>query len=231
MKNKHFERLREAAKRYKKTAKNDSRWNKKLGIKVYHVYYPEGDENYREKSYWDDVAFIKGSQQVTVFWTHPRYMYEEELDQIAYQEANEKFPDSSDTNWFDKMTPIYKYLGKNKKRKRVKLWQMGQSPSREEFYTYWRDRKTELNKTSDYVQKCSFKVQQYSYCRGVSITCPMECRSEEELAALVKFVNACLDDPTLFNKTYGDYKYTKEDWLNENAKGESNTFIDHGVNL
>ena len=232
MKNKHFERLRESAKRYKKTAKNDSRWNSDLGIKVYHVYYPKGHENYREKTYWDDVAFIKGSQQVTVWWTHPRYQYEEHLDSIAYEEATVKHPDREKAkDMFADATPVYKYLGKAKKRKRVKWWSLNHLATPEEFYTYWRARKAELCGISDYAQKCKFEVKQYSYCRGVEICIPIECRSEEDLAELTDFVNACLNDPTLFAKTYGDYQYTKDDWLKENPEGSGPKFIDHGVNL
>lgn len=230
MKNKHYDRLRESAKRYRKQAKNDSRWNHELGIKVYHVYYPEGHPNYREKTYWDDVAFIRGSQQVTVWWTHPRYQYSETVDDQAYKEACEKYPDRVLSNPFKDSVPTYKYLGKNKNRKRVAFWTL-KTETPDEFYPYWRQRREELCKTSDYVQKAKFEVKQYDYCRGVEICIPVEVRGEADLKTLCDFVNKCLDNPEHFSQTYGSYQYTKEDWNKENPDGEVVKFVDHGVNL
>lgn len=216
-KNKHYEQLRASAKRYAKTAKNDSCWDTKRGIKVYHVYYPEGDENYRDKTYWDDVAFIKGSQQITVWWTHPRYQYSEKVDEQAYAEANEKYPNRPAVDILKNSVPTYKYIGKNKKRKRVAYWTLDTETS-DEFYPFWRQRREELCFESDYVQKAKFEVKQYGYCRGVEICIPMEVRNEDDLKTLCDFVNKCLDNPDHFVQTYGQYQYTREDWKKEFGK-------------
>lgn len=210
MKNQHIERLRAAAKRRGKSIKQRSTWNHDLQIDVRHIYCDK-----RELSYWDDVAFVNGKQQVTVFWTHPRYLYRENIDQRVYEGLEKPVFEPFRTG-----EPVHRAIGKTGKRKRTVAWRSTCKPNPEssKFYANWRATTDAECLTSDFLQRCSFKITQLWYGRGVEICCPMEVRNEVELAALANFVRACLADHTLFARTYGDYAYTSADYVREQCK-------------
>lgn len=209
-KNKQFEQNRKSAKQYAKTAKNDSRWDHELGIKVYHDY-----SEVKDKAYWDDVAFMHGSQQVTVWFTHPRYQWIEAVRDDAYNSLVKEFGRPPEMTFLDGATANYKTIGKNKNRKRVISWTLAPSKN-SDFYEKLRERENEYLKTSDHVQYCSFKIKQYGHCRGVDICVPFEVVDEQSLAKLADFVKDCINDTTLFEKTFGKYTYTVVDYLSEN---------------
>jgi hypothetical protein len=220
-KNKFIEKMREASKRWKKTqAFNEGRyrsWDPKLGIKVYHLY---GGEYKKDKGWWDDTAFIEGSQQVSVAWVHPRMRYSDECDEIAWKETDHLYPRKKDQPLFEIETTNYKYLGKNKKRKRAVSHTM--KPASEEFTKYYEildAKKKEVQKTGDVVTTCSMSVEQLKHCRWVEICYPIEVVDEASLKEMADFVRACIRDRSLFDRTWGEYKYTKEDWNRELPEG------------
>lgn len=215
MKNKEFERRRLAAKRYAKTWKRWN-WDTKYNMQVYHSYEDENGNPYKTKGYWDDVAFFHGSQKIVVLWTHPRYEYREHLDSIAYGEANQKFPDRSDAkDWFKPTKTNYKKLGRS--RKKAVSHEMGNIGSPDGFFEFWRERRDELCRTSDFKQKCRFFVQQMDYCRQVIMCAPIEVVNVETLYELVKLTKECLADRSRFDKLYGDYEYTKDNYIKDQA--------------
>jgi hypothetical protein len=179
-------------------------------MKVYHCY-----DGTRTKGYWDDVAIKVGGQQVTIWWTHPRYLYEEHIDTIAYEEATAKYEQNTD-RWMDG-TPQYKKVGKSRKKIVSYLSNMDTPDG---FYGYWRDRKKELLETSDFEQTCHFSVRQYDYCRGVSICIPIEVVDESSLHELTMIVRSLLANPEKFKELYGNYKYGKTEWNLENGQPE-----------
>lgn len=206
MKNPHIERMRAAAKKRGAVVKQRSTWDHELGIDVRHVYSDD-----RTLSYWDDVAYMQGKRRVTVFWTHPRYMYRAVIEQQVY---NTLAPAPAP---FIKGTPVYRAIGKTKKRKRVVSYrtEINVEPARDEFYQNWHDVTEAALLTSDFKQQCSFKVIQLRTGRGVEICSPHEVRNKAELLALTEFVRACLADRTLFTRTYGEYAYTCLDHASE----------------
>lgn len=211
-KNKYIENLRKHAKRYAKTAKKDSRWDSKRGIKVYHLY--DGDSK-KEESWWDDVAFIEGSQQVTVWYIHPRLKYNDMCGALAHDLVKDDKPERGD-EWLNESTPNYRYLGKNKKRKKVVSYTMAPlSDARSAWFEEWNRVEEDILRNGNVVARPSMRVKQYSYCRGVEICIPMEVLNPDHLKELVDIVRRCLKDPTLFDKLYGDYAYTKDDWNRE----------------
>jgi len=209
MKNRHIEKLIKQSKRYAKTAANDRRWNKDLGIKVYHCY----DEKKRY-SWWDDFAFMHGSQQIVVWFVHPRYEYNKTMDDLAHKMVDPIPSEPGDI--FTGSTPTYKYLGKNKKRKKVAYWTMPPiSDESREYYAKWMDLTSHLCKTSNYAQGCFIKIKQYNYCRGVELCVPVEVFGESDLVTLKNIVIHHLNDPTYFERSFGSYKYTSVNWNEE----------------
>jgi hypothetical protein len=217
-KNRFIEALRERAKIYKKTKafKCTRSWDHKLGIKVYHLYTGDGA---RDKGWWDDTAFIMGSQQVTVGWVHPRYRYQNICDDKAWEDTKEQYP-RREGDFFEGSTPNYRYLGKNKKRKKIVSWTM--KPTSQEFRDYYEildAKKKEIQQTGDLVATCDFKVSQLGYCRWVDVCYPIEVLNEQSLKELADFVRECIQNPGSFERTWGEYKYTREDWNREFPEG------------
>lgn len=208
MKNRYIENLIKKSKQYAKTARNDRRWDSKLGIKVYHYYDPNEPKEY---AWWDDLAFIHGSQQVTVFFVHPRLKYHNTIDDIVHRSLKK----IDHTDIFSKSTPNYKYLGKNKKRKKIVSYTMNYNGENAAYYEDWKRKTEELCAASDYEQRCSISVKQYGYCRGVELCVPVEAINEEGLLQLKEIVLNHFKDPTYFQRTFGDYKYTAADWVRE----------------
>ncbi len=77
MKNKHAEKLYKRAKEHLK--KKTSRKLTDGKYLVYHSYYDENGKLYHDKGHWDDVGVVQGSIFNIIFWTHPRYMFAEEI--------------------------------------------------------------------------------------------------------------------------------------------------------
>jgi hypothetical protein len=208
MKNKHIERLIASSKRYRKNPKSFWNWDHQRKIRVYHLYDQE-----KPLSYWDDVSFVSGSQFVTVFWVHPRTDYSDAVFHSAYTKV--KSEESFSERKFES-TPNYIRLGKNKKRKKIVSYTVKTDENSRETFKKILELEKTLRKTSDISIEASFKVEQYNRYRGASICCPIEVRNVDDLYELAQFVRKCLVDPTLFEKTYGGYKYTKEDYMKEN---------------
>lgn len=206
-KNKHIEYLRKRSQRYAKTAKNGNRWDHQRGIKVYHVYDEPCD-----KSWWDDVAFMMGSQQVVVWYVHPRFRYQDQVNDLAREQLESERPPRAD-DWFLGGTKNYRYVGKNKKRKRVVSITCPEMPVQtKEYYDRLFALEKQMYRTSDVEVGCEFKVKQYSYCRGVEICIPVEVCNEDDLEKLVQMVRGYLTEPGSFERTWKGYKYTRDDW-------------------
>lgn len=207
MKNKRNELKKQKAKReVASRSKAHRNWNHELGIKVYHCY----DEP-RQLSYWDDVSFMWGSKYVCVCWTHPRYMYEDHCDSIAYDAAS--VGRVRDGDIFKNATKNYVKRGKS--RKAISTYTLT-TDTDDEFYTNWRKMKADLLRTSDYRQGTHFTVTQQDYCLMVSVCCPLEVRNEAELKLLADFSRTVLAQKISFNEVFGNYTYGSNEYCAEN---------------
>lgn len=206
MKNKFYEGRKKSAEAYMNKSKR-RQLDPKYGIQIYHCY-----DNPRELSYWDDVAFFTKKQKVVIFWTHPRYEYSEHNNSIAYEIAFPKTEVTKDI--FEPTKTVFKKVGKS--RKKAAFYEMGNLRVHDEsVYDHWRSEEKRLNETGEYEQKCFFKIVQADYARQVSICIPVEVRNQTELVALVDIVKNLLKNPTSFRDIYGEYRYTKEDFIRE----------------
>lgn len=211
MKNKRYEKMIASSKRAAKKAKKSLNWDSKRGIFVYHLY-----DDQPKLSWWDDVKFQKGSQMVCVFWQHPRYKYESMCKDIAREMIGEN-PNKED--WLSNMTPKYKFLGKNKKRKKISSYlSSGFSPEERAWFDLWAKKQDEVALTTEKRIKPSIKIEIGSYARFVDVCIPMEIYSADQLKDLADFVNKYLDDRTLFEKTYGEYSYGKDEYMEDQKR-------------
>jgi len=224
MKNHYYEKLIASSKMAAKKSRGSKTWDAKLGVHVYHVY-----DGKPKLSWWDDTKFKRGSQMVAVFWTHPRYEYENKCKEVA----REMIGDSPNKKSFlDDMVPQYKKLGKNKKRKKIVSYlSPGISEDEKSWYELWNKKEEEVLSTSDIRVKPFMKTEIGSHAKFVNISIPIEIYSAVQLKELAVFVNKCLDDYTLFNKTYGDYSYGRTEYLKDKQNIDEEFLPhSHGVN-
>ncbi len=220
MKNKDFERKREAAKRYAK------QWNNPLTERG--NYIPNQFDGSKKISWWDDIFFRHGSQLIAVWWDHPRLRYQDRCKSLAYDELV-KIKPKKETDWLEGSEKIYKYLGKSKKRKRVEFYRMlDMTQSQTDWYDELKAREEELLMTSDVVIRPSITITQYDWCRGVDICLPVEVVDEASLEDVADQVRDVLSGRKKFSDLYPEgYAYTREDWIRDSAimKAEKDEYM------
>ncbi len=198
----------------------------KDGLRVFHMY---GGEYKKEITWWDDVGFVRNNYKVMVWWVHPRMDYRDKVETLA-QEAV-PYPDTGTwllKDWFSKKNANYKKVGKS--RKKITSYTASERENGANV-SKWMDDLQAVEENllieGDVVSTPSFKVETLDWCRGVSICAPMEMHSEDDLKALVDLVKKLLNGETTMKAEFGEYKYTRENWVAENP---SVSRI-HGVNL
>lgn len=67
----------------------------------------------------------------------------------------------------------------------------------------------------DEIVTASFSVQQYDWCTGVDLCVPMEVRTHADALALIALAKKLLTRQTTCPIEFGDYRYSKQDWLRE----------------
>lgn len=209
MKNKHFDRLRAAAKKYAKSW-HRAPYKDSNGIVLYHLY-PE--ESKRVLGWWDDSAFKLGSQVIQVSWIHPRMSFSDETESEAFDLVK-----SPSWHWLSPLDgeKIYKKIGKNKKRKRHILTRFKEP---DQNFIDWSksvdEKMKELRQSTDLVIRPSFSVAQLNWGRKVNICAPIEAIDEKNVVKMTLLVKGILLGKTTIEQLWGDYTYTKNNWIEE----------------
>lgn len=206
MKNKYFERRREAAKRYKKTL---NRSDEIAGVSIIHDY-----SHPKKLSYWDDFSFVLGSQRIIVTWIHPRMAFSDEVERQADVNVLEAIGPGPEWDLFGNDAKIYKRVGKS--RKKVQFYQGNPIPI---DYKAYRDKvraeRQRLLRESSFVAKPSMRIEQWATGRNVSITYPVELRNETDIIVFAaKLKQHLLGRGDMFAHL-GDYTYSAADWQAE----------------
>lgn len=212
MKNKHFERRREAAKRYKKTR---NRGGDVDGVSIIHSYAEP-----KALSYWDDFSFVLGSQRIIVTWVHPRMAYmsaaEDEADEIVLREHGP----APEWNLFSKNKVVHKRVGKS--RKKVQYYEGSAVPL--DYKTYYDTVRAEterLKLESTITIKPSIHLMQWATGRNVDITYPVELLNETQVIAFAKLLKSHLQGHCDLFAGLADYSYTAADWQRDHPKEPS----------
>jgi hypothetical protein len=212
------EQKREAAQRYLKT------WARKRtgGVYLPHLYDQEIIP--RTHGWWDDFFVKCGSQVLAVWWTHPRMDYKDACETLAHERVAHLYPDRDGTSWLEGGTKVYKYLGKNKKRKKVVATQIPNS--RDTSFFTWiealRAAEEDILANSDIVIRPNYNITQRDWCRGMDICWPEEIITQEDALYMAYLAHDCARDHTLFqyvlDDRFSNYTYTAEDWRREFPK-------------
>lgn len=206
MKNKHFERRREAAKRYKKTR---NRSDEVAGVSIIHDY-----SHPKKLSYWDDFSFVLGSQHIIVTWIHPRMAFMDAIENEADANVLNAIGPGPEWDLFADNKVIHKRVGKS--RKKVQYYE-GKSPPVD--YKAYRDKvrlETErLLRESSFIAKPSMRIEQWATGRHVAITYPVELRNETDIVVFAaKLKQHLLGRGDMFAHL-GEYAYSAADWQAE----------------
>lgn len=218
MKNRYYESLIEASKK----RIGQKNWLKvSLGkgkFACHHVY------SSNKLTYWYDFMYRYGSRQYTVFFTHPRANYNDSNEAKAYDLVADKKP-KSDFKFDNNRVPIYKKLGKSKKRKRIVAYQLKDftfTDQERQWYDLLEKETERLNKEGDTVVTPSIKVD-----FGTIFVCaPFEIHNNDDAAELFKYLNQWmqarragnvlnLENQITYN-WFKDYQYNKELYNSEN---------------
>lgn len=132
-------------------------------------------------TWWDDFGFIHAKYRVIVWWVHPRMVYRDRIEALVLDSFDSKRPEDG-LSILDKGIPIYKKVGKGKRKKL--LGHQLSSLSRE-----WEDHFKKVNQEENKLANMDlgwkiypeYKIEWLSWALGVSLTFPMEIRSESDL--------------------------------------------------
>ena len=183
------------------------------------LYIPHDYSNMTPESlsYWDDVGFILNGRRFMVWWQHPRSVYRNRVESLAWEEAG----DSPRDDWlFEGGTTNYKRLGKSGKRKKV-ISYTSRSPSeaQQQFYDLLIQIEERLMKEGiDLEVRPSWKWERLTWAMGVSLVAPLEVRNEQEVAEIAHLARKLVLQQTTLEQEFPDFAYNRASWLEDQRR-------------
>lgn len=230
MKNKRIETLRRKAKALHKS--NSRNRHYEHGVRILHSY-----DHYHDLemlTWWDDFDFILNKCRVAVAWQHPRGRYIDEVENLAYSMALERFPYSAselkNSGGFLDSIPIFTKVGKS--RKKIKFYTCDFTEKTEieiKRREEWRRLEDSLALESDIKVTPTIRSEWTDHSRLISICIPIEVRNEDDVKVLASIVKSLLKRETTLDQLYPNYVYTKHDWIAEQSKRIPNDLHSHAV--
>jgi len=179
------------------------------GLYIPHVYTETMPD---DLSWWDDVGFILNKRRIIVWWQHPRYVYANAIEDLAWKEVGNGPQD----NWFTEgATKNYKKVGKS--RKKIVSYTCRQ-PSEEQRQHYNLHRDVEKRLKSEGIDldvQTSWKWERLSWAMGVSLIAPLDVRNEVELAAVAVLARKLILGKTTLQSEFLGYHFGRAEWLKE----------------
>ncbi|CAM5783426.1 hypothetical protein CCAE64S_01154 [Castellaniella caeni] len=144
--------------------------------------------------------------------------YQDEIEDRARETAG----DSPDDNWLlEGGTKNYKKVGRSRKRL---VSTTSRAPSAEQRAYYDKleaARKHLVEQGIDFNVRPVFKIERLWWAMGVTLTVPMEIRSEAELSNVLTLCKQLMLRKTTLAAEFPGYVYTQEDWLAEARQREA----------
>ena len=181
------------------------------GLFVPHSY--EGSA--RPLTFWDDVGFILNRRRVLVVFQHPRNFYLEKTYEIARQMVGTP-PASA---WVSGESEVqWEKVGNSRKKVKSRRLDL---PSPES--SAYMDRLTEMEKRLqqdgiDFAVPVSIRRTRLPWSTMVEIVVPMEVRNVKQLSEVADLTKQILKGQTTLKNEFGEYRYTREDWLRDYAE-------------
>lgn len=208
MKNTQFQLLGRLQRQYHRS----NPWRlSQAGLYVPHCY---AETKPNSLSWWDDVGFILNRRRVIVWWQHPRHVYANALDDLAWQEAG----DGPHDNWITEgSTKNYRRVGKS--RKKVVSYTCRQPSVAQRAY-YDRLEAIRERLATDGIDcdvTTSWKRERLAWATGVSLVAPLEVRNAAELNSVAILARRLVLGQTTLAAEFPAYCYGRADWIEEQA--------------
>jgi len=178
------------------------------------LYVPH---SYAEKqpdvlSWWDDVGFILNRRRVIVWWCHPRDVYRNAIEELAWEQAGE-FPLD---DWLTKgATPNYRKVGRSRKKIVSYTCRPPSEASRAYFQRLQALEQAMSGQGIDCDVRPGAKRSRLWWATGLDLVAPLEVRSEQELTAVADLARRLLLGQTTLAQEFPGYSYGKANWLAE----------------
>lgn len=213
MKNARFEQLGRMQRQYHR--------NHPWGLSEGSLYIPHSydDKSPDGLSWWDDVGFILNGRRVIVWWQHPRQVYSDKIEDVAWEEAG----DSPRDNWLTKdSTPNYKRVGKSRKKIVSYTCRQPSAEQRQYYDKLHNAQKRLVAEGIDYRVEPSYSRERLTWATGISLVAPVEVRNEVQIKEVAQLARRLILGKTTLDSEFPGYHYTKADWLREQGNGTKN---------
>ncbi|MDO5686440.1 MAG: hypothetical protein Q4G42_03490 [Neisseria sp.] len=213
MKNQKYEKMRRSAKQYAK------KWSHPVSAQG--NYLTRIYDEPQQLGWWDDVVFRMGSQIVSVWWMHPRTAYQ---TQAAFPQIEDGVGDCA-IAMEENLVPVYRYLGKNKKRKKVLYYEPAEqdvaaedesADENDAAYEAALAAEEKALRESDVVIRPHMQVTQTPWGKWVDLCMPVEAVDVASVEAMAATARRLLRGETSLNELFPHYTYSKTDWIKEN---------------
>lgn len=166
-------------------------------------------------SWWTDITFRLGKRDIHVSWCHPRYEYQNLVEEVARKSVHHLYVSKTDSgDMFESATPKYKKVGRS--RKKITSWLTKEtSPAHRAWWNALVAAEAKFSKEGHYSIRPSIKTEWLSWCRYVTLCVPVEVRSHEEAVKMANLVRAILSGKTALENEFPGYAYTFVDWERE----------------
>lgn len=160
-------------------------------------------------SYNYALKFKIGAQWVLVHWEHPRKVWLDQIEDLAFEMALDEFPG------YDlrlRGMPVLARVGNS--RKQVVGYQ---STGEDGFHARFQELLLSVREAANLEVRPTFEVRLTGRGREVYIVCPVELHSPEDGQWLARRVRQFLTVHGMFTDHYSDYAYTRVDFDRERA--------------
>lgn len=179
------------------------------GLFIPHCYT---DKDPQGRSWWDDTGFILSGRRIIVWWMHPRMIYSDKIEDLAFLEAGE----APEDDWLmESATPNFKKVGHSRK-KVVSHTCRQPSDASQAYYAHLRAIRERLTTEGiDFEVTPSWKMKRLNWAMGVTLIAPLEVRSQSELAKVAALARRLVQHQTTLDAEFPACRFGRESWLAE----------------
>lgn len=163
-------------------------------------------------SWWTDIGFVLNGRRVIVWWEHPRSIYADAINDLAWSMAA-PYPSG---NWItDGATKLWAPVGESRKR-HIGFESKPPSSEQESFY----DRLAQIEQRL-YAEGIEHEVTPHwerarlSWAIGVELVVPIEVKSDHDAASIADLARRLIAGKTALDREFPNYKYDRGQWLKE----------------
>jgi hypothetical protein len=202
MKNRYIEDLKRRAKLYHRNKRGDDFSGGVVSRYSYAKMSPD------TLTFWDDGVFIVNDYRVGLWWTHPRYEYQQRIEAETVRRVDKRNPDSNP------FLGLNQYTGSAiRAAMRRRVW-----PAKEPLQRYFALLAEEERQVA---QEVAFEVRPFmsirwnNWCKELSLCVLIEVRSESDLRDLARLARQLVKRETTLVNEFSDYWYGQHEWISE----------------